>query len=37
LFDTARFTRHLEIAFTTMWKRHQKGDAPADFDVESTA
>jgi len=37
LFDTARFTRHLETAFTTMWERYQKGDPPADFDVRSAA
>jgi len=33
LFDTARFTRHLENAFAAMWERHQRGEAPAAFDV----
>jgi protein O-GlcNAc transferase len=33
LFDTARFTRHLEAAFTTMWERHQKGERPSHFAV----
>jgi predicted O-linked N-acetylglucosamine transferase (SPINDLY family) len=28
LFDTARFTRHLESAYLSMWKRHQEGLAP---------
>ena len=37
LFDTARFTRHLETAFVTMWERHQNGDPPAAFDVRSIA
>jgi predicted O-linked N-acetylglucosamine transferase (SPINDLY family) len=33
LFDTARFTRHLEAAFTTMWQRYQGGAPPAAFAV----
>ena len=33
LFDTARFTRHLEAAFETMWMRHQQGEPPASFAV----
>ena len=33
LFDTARFTRHLETAFETMWTRHQEGEPPASFAV----
>ena len=33
LFDTARFTRHLETAFQTMWTRHQQGEPPASFAV----
>ena len=37
LFDTARFTRNLEAAFTIMWERHQKGEPPADFAVENAA
>jgi predicted O-linked N-acetylglucosamine transferase (SPINDLY family) len=34
LFDTARFTRHLEAAYTAMWQRVQRGEAPASFAVE---
>jgi len=37
LFDTARFTRHLERAFTAMVERRQMGLAPASFGVESSA
>ena len=33
LFDTARFTRHLEAAFLTIHRRHQAGEAPQTFDV----
>ncbi|HVO90208.1 MAG TPA: tetratricopeptide repeat protein [Casimicrobiaceae bacterium] len=33
LFDTQRFTRHLESAYTTMWERHRRGDAPQGFAV----
>ena len=33
LFDTGRFCRHLECAYEVMWKRHQRGEAPADFAV----
>ena len=33
LFDTARFTRHLEAAFTEMWLRAERGEAPAAFAV----
>jgi protein O-GlcNAc transferase len=33
LFDTERFTRHLEAAFTTMWERHARGLPPAAFAV----
>ncbi|MDP2883159.1 MAG: tetratricopeptide repeat protein [Azonexus sp.] len=29
LFDTRRFTRHLEAAYTSMWTRQQQGEAPA--------
>jgi predicted O-linked N-acetylglucosamine transferase (SPINDLY family) len=35
LFDTARFTRNLETAFTTVWERSQRGDPPAGFAVAS--
>ena len=33
LFDTARFTRHLENAYITMWERYQRGEPPAHFSV----
>ena len=33
LFDTARFTRHLEAAYTTMWERAQRGEPPQSFTV----
>jgi len=28
LFDTARFTHHLEAAYQMMWQRHEQGQAP---------
>lgn len=34
LFDPAGFCRHLEAAFTTMYDRHRRGEAPAAFDVD---
>jgi protein O-GlcNAc transferase len=34
LFDTARFTRHIEAAYTTMWEINQRGEAPKSFTVE---
>ena len=34
LFDTARFTRHIEAAYTRMWERQQSGEAPEGFAVE---
>jgi predicted O-linked N-acetylglucosamine transferase (SPINDLY family) len=33
LFDTARFTRHLETAYTMAWERYQRGERPAGFAV----
>ncbi len=33
LFDTARFRRHIESAYQTMWQRHQAGEPPASFTV----
>jgi predicted O-linked N-acetylglucosamine transferase (SPINDLY family) len=33
LFDTARFTRGLESAYVTMWKRQQAGLPPVSFAV----
>jgi predicted O-linked N-acetylglucosamine transferase (SPINDLY family) len=35
LFDTARFTRHLEAAYTTMWERTRRGEPPRSFAVPS--
>jgi len=34
LFDTERFTRHIEAAYTTMWEIWQRGEAPRSFGVE---
>ncbi|HKA44817.1 MAG TPA: tetratricopeptide repeat protein [Burkholderiales bacterium] len=34
LFDTARFCRHLEAAYITMWERHARGEGPQSFAVE---
>ncbi|HTS21166.1 MAG TPA: tetratricopeptide repeat protein [Casimicrobiaceae bacterium] len=33
LFDTDRFRRHIEAAYTAMWERHQRGEPPASFAV----
>jgi predicted O-linked N-acetylglucosamine transferase (SPINDLY family) len=33
LFDTARFTRHLESAYRTMWQTHRDGGKPRGFSV----
>jgi protein O-GlcNAc transferase len=35
LFDCRRFTRHLESAFETMWRRYQQGEMPGPLVVES--
>ena len=35
LFDTARFTRHLEAAYASMWSRHLRGEKPEGFAVEA--
>jgi len=37
LFDTDRFCRHIEAAYTMMWKRHQDGHRPTGFCVEPLA
>ena len=37
LFDTARFTRHMESAYTTMVQRQRAGLPPASFDVPCEA
>jgi len=34
LFDTARFARHIEAAYSAMWQRYQRGEAPKAFAVE---
>jgi len=34
LFDTDRFRRHIEAAYTTMWERYQRGELPESFAVE---
>jgi protein O-GlcNAc transferase len=33
LFDTGRFTRHIERAYKTMLQRYQRGEPPASFAV----
>jgi protein O-GlcNAc transferase len=33
LFDTARFTRHIEAAYVTMWERYQRRETPKAFAV----
>jgi protein O-GlcNAc transferase len=37
LFDTARFTTHLEAAYLEMWRRNERGEAPATFNVSQAA
>jgi protein O-GlcNAc transferase len=37
LFDTANFTRNIEAAFTTMWRRSRDGEPPASFAVDRSA
>jgi len=34
LFDTGRFTRHIEAAYTTMWQRAERGERPQSFAVD---
>ncbi len=34
LFDTDRFRRHLEAAYTTMWDIHRRGERPRSFRVD---
>jgi predicted O-linked N-acetylglucosamine transferase (SPINDLY family) len=33
LFDTQRFTRHIEAGCTTIWERHQRGEPPVGVTV----
>jgi protein O-GlcNAc transferase len=35
LFDTVRFTRHLEAAYVSMWERYQRGEPPRAFAVDA--
>jgi len=37
LFNTERFTRHLESAYTTMWETWQRGEVSKSFSVEPVA
>ena len=37
LFDTVRFTRHIEAAYRTMWENWQRGEAPKSFNVAPVA
>jgi protein O-GlcNAc transferase len=34
LFDSVRFTRHIEAAYETMWEIQQRGERPRSFSVE---
>jgi predicted O-linked N-acetylglucosamine transferase (SPINDLY family) len=34
LFDTVRYTRNLEAAYTRMWEIHQSGRPPVPFAVD---
>ena len=34
LFNTRRFARHIESAYTIMWERYQRGEPPTSFAVE---
>jgi len=37
LFDTARFTRHIEAAYIAMWERYQKGEGPKHLTISPIA
>ena len=37
LFDTKRFTRHVETAYTAMWERYQRGEPPCTMSVAPVA
>jgi predicted O-linked N-acetylglucosamine transferase (SPINDLY family) len=37
LFDTDRFRRHIEMAYTRMWEIWQRGEPPQSFSIEPTA
>ncbi len=34
LFNTTRFTRHIEAAYITMWESYQRGEPPKSFTVD---
>ena len=34
LFNAERFARHIEAAYTAMWERAQRGEAPESFAVD---
>jgi len=34
LFDTKRFTSHVEAAYSTIWERYQRGENPGNLSVE---
>jgi predicted O-linked N-acetylglucosamine transferase (SPINDLY family) len=36
LFDTTRFTRHIEAAYVEMWERYRRGEPPGSFVVAPT-
>jgi predicted O-linked N-acetylglucosamine transferase (SPINDLY family) len=36
LFDTRRFTRHIEAAYVEMWDRQRRGQGPGSFAVDPT-
>ena len=33
LFDSGHFCRNLELAYTNMWQRHERGDTPESFQL----
>jgi protein O-GlcNAc transferase len=37
LFNTKRFTRHIEAAYAAMWERYQRGETPKAFAVSRIA
>ncbi|MBP2233266.1 putative O-linked N-acetylglucosamine transferase (SPINDLY family) [Azospirillum agricola] len=37
LFDSGRFTRHVELAYETMWRLHEAGQEPRSFALQSSA
>jgi predicted O-linked N-acetylglucosamine transferase (SPINDLY family) len=37
LFDTARYTRDLERAYSAMWARHERGELPSPLELEAHA